>query len=466
MRLILKRHFIIRKVYAMKVTVEDLSSVKKVMHIEIPQAEVVRELDSAYAQLKKTAKIKGFRPGKTPRSVLERLYGKEVKADVSGKLIQSAFMEALKETQLKIVGSPEVDPPELDGQQSYAFDAKVEVNPEIADVEFKGLKLTKTKYEASDEEVDAQLKLLQKNLAKREKIAEDRPLQLDDVAVIDYEGFKDGEPFEPTKRTENFILKLGSGQIVKDLDDGLVGMRTGEERQVEVTFPDDYFSKALIGQKVVFKVRLNEIRTETLPDLNDDFARSISDQYESLDILKTKIRENLSSGYEKRVEQELNEQIFQQLIQQTEFEVPDTLVDAELEHILNDAERSFEQNNRTLEDAGLSREGLAKTYRPTAEKQVRRHLILNKIIEQEKMSLPDEELDQAFQEMADSFQQPVEHVKGYYSQNKDGLEFFKHTLLEKKALKIIIDSGRITEIEPSEKSEAATAAEESENESS
>jgi len=447
----------------MKVSVEDLSSVKKVMHIEVPQEDVVRELDSAYAQLKKTAKIKGFRPGKTPRSVLERLYAKEVKADVSGKLIQSAFIEALKETQLKIVGSPAVDPPELDGKQSYAFDATVEVNPEIADVNFKGLKLTKTKHAATDDEVDVQLKMLQKNLSKREKIKEDRPLQLEDVAVIDYEGFKNGQPFEPTKKTENFIIKVGSGQIVKDLDDGLIGMQPGEERQVEVTFPDDYFKEELVGQKVVFKVRLNEIREEILPELDDAFAKSISDKYESLDILKTKIRENLRNGYEKRVEQELNEQIFQQLIEQTEFEVPETLVEGELEHILNDAERSFAQSNRSFEEVGLSRDGLAETYRPTAEKQVRRHLILTKIIEQEKLNLSDEELDQGFQEMADSFQQPVEHVKGYYNQNKDGLEFFKHTLLEKKALKIIIDNGQITEVEPSEKSEASEGGEDSQN---
>ena len=443
----------------MKVTVEDRSSVKKVMHIEVPHEDVVRELDSAYAQLKKTAKLKGFRPGKTPRSVLERVYGKEVKADVCGKLIQSAFMDALKETELKIVGSPQVDPPELDGAKPYIFDAQVEINPELADIEFKGFELVKTKYAATDDEVDVQLKMLQKNLAKREKIQEERPLQLGDVAVIDYEGFKNGEPFEPTKKTENFVIKVGNGQIVKDLDDGLIGMAVGEERQVPVTFPDDYYKEELVGQKVDFKVVLNEIREEILPDLDDAFAKSISDKYETLDVLKTAIQENLRDGYEKRTEQELNEQVYQKLLEQVEFEVPETLVNGELEHIVNDAERSFAQSNRSLDEVGLNREKLAETYRPTAEKQVRRHLILSKIIEQEKLALTDEELDKGFQEMADNFQQPVEHIKGYYQQNKEGLEFFKHTLLEKKALKIIIDNGRISEVEPAEKSEAPQEAE-------
>ena len=438
----------------MKVTVEDQSTVKKVLHIEVPQDEVSRELDSAYAELKKTAKIKGFRPGKAPRSVLERLYGKDVKADVSGKLIQSAFIDALKETELNIVGSPKVDPPELDGQKVYAFDAAIEISPEIGDIDFEGLELNRTKYEATAEEVDNQLKVLQKNLTKREKLSEERPIQENDVAVIDYEGFKNGQPFDPAKKTENFTLKVGEGHIVKDLDDGLMGLRTNEEKEIEVAFPDDYYKEEMAGQQLVFKVKLNEIREEVIPELDDAFARSISDQFDSLDTLKAKIHENLLEGYQKRTEQELNEQIFQQLLDKTDFEVPDTLVDSELTHIISDAERSFAQSNKSFEDVGLTKEGLEAQYRPTAEKQVRRHLILSKLIEQEKLELSDEELDQGFTEMADIYQQPVEHLKGYYNQNKDGLAYFKHTLLEKKVLKLIMDKGRITETAPADKSEA------------
>lgn len=437
----------------MKVTVEDKSSVKKILHIEVPQKEVVQELDNAYAQLKKTAKIKGFRPGKAPRSVLTRLYGKDVNADVTGKLIQAGFMEAIKETELKIVGSPKVEPPELKDQTPYAFEAEVEIHPEIADIEYKGLALNKTKYNMSESEVELQLNMLRKNLAKREKIEEDRPIKLDDVAVIDYEGFKGGEPFEPTKKTENFIIKIGDGQIVKDLDDGIIGMKVDDERQIEVTFPDDYYKEELVGQQVLFKVKLNEIRQEVLPEVDDEFAKSISDNFDSLESLKAEIRKNLLAGYNKRTEQEMNEQIFKQLLEQTQFEVPDTMVEGELEHILKDAERSFEQSNRSFDELGLSKEILGEKYRPTAEKQVRRHLILNKIIEQEKLELSDEELDQGFQEMADTYQQPVDHIKGYYSQNKEGLGLFKHTMLEKKALNLIIDSGKISEVEPTEKTD-------------
>jgi trigger factor len=435
----------------MNVTVEDQSTVKKTLHIQIPLEDVTRELDSAYKQLKKTAKVKGFRPGKIPRSVLERLYGKDVKDDVRSKLIQDAFIEALTETDLRVIGNPVVDPPELDIQAPYTFDAVVEVHPEIDTIDYKGLALTRTKYTISDAEIDAQLKMLRKNLARHETIQEQRPLALGDFAVIDYEGFQNGQPHEETKKTENFNTQVGQGQVVKDLDDGLVGMQVGEEKEIDVTFPDDYFNKTLAGQKLVFKVKLNEIREEILPDLDDAFAKQVGDAFESLEDLKTKIRENLENGYAKRVEQELNEQAFSQILEKTSFEVPDSLVEGELEQIINDAEQKFSAANRKLEDVGLSRETLAEKYRPTAEKQVRRHMILGKLMDQEKLEISDEELSQGFQEMADTYSQPVDFIKSYYDQNKEGLSFFKHTLLEKKALKLIIDNSEITEIEPTEK---------------
>ena len=266
--------------------------------------------------------------------------------------------------------------------------------------------------------------------------------------AIDYEGFQDGKPHKDIEKTENFVIKVGAGQVIKDLDEGLVGMAVDEEKQIDAVFPDDYGKKDLAGQKVQFQVKLNEIQEEVLPEVDDAFAKQLSEEFETLEMLKDKIRENLQNGYDKRVEQELHEQVYQQLLAKIEFEVPDTMVESELEHIIKEAEQSFSYNNRTLEDVGLSREKLAENYRPTAEKQVRRHLILSKIIEQENLTLSDEALDQGFQEMADTYRQPVDQIKAYYNQNKNGLDFFKHTLLEKQALKIIIDNGVVKETEP------------------
>ena len=431
----------------MKVTVEDVSSVKKVLHIEIPQADVTREFDSAYSQLKKTAKIKGFRPGKTPRSILEKMHGKEVQADVSSKLIQDAVISAIRDEKLNIVGSPQVDPPEIKTDSPYAFDATIEVHPEIADIDFKGLELKKNKYEVNDKEIEAQLAMLQKRLAERKAVEPARPLQDGDFALVDYEGFKDGRPFEETAKTENYTLKMGSGQISKDFDKQIEGMNAGESRTFEVVFPEDHYNEKLKGLTIEFAVTLNEVLEEQLPAIDDELAKKLG-PFENLDGVKKAITDNLVEGYNKRTEQELNEQIFAALIEKVDFEVPDALIQMELDGILQEAERSFQSNNLTLEQLGLTREGLSEKYRDTAEQQARRHLILSKIMQQESMTVSDEELEQGFQEMASNYQQPVDGIRSFYNQNQEQLQVFKHTLLEKQAITLILDSSQIEEVVP------------------
>ena len=431
----------------MQVSVEDINSVKKTLHIEIPEADVVSELDKSYNEIKKKAKVKGFRPGKVPRSVVVRLYKKDVHADVTSKLIQSSFMEAIKETDLNIVGTPQVDPPELQDSGPYKYDATVEISPDIEDIDYKGLALKRTNYKISDEEVDTQLKMLQKNMAQHQIVEPARPAQDGDYVLIDYEGFKNGRPFAETAKTENFNLKIGEGPISKDFDDQLVGMQPEDSKEFAVNFPPDYFNDKLKDLEISFQVTLNEIREEVLPAIDDVLAKKAG-QYESLDELKTAIMENLEQGYAKRVDQELNEQIFSDLIAKSDFEVPDAMVDMELEGIINEAERSFAYRNITLEQMGLTKESIAEKYRDTALKQVKRHLILGKMVKQEELSLSDDELEDALNEMAASFNQPVAEIKKYYDQSKDKLEYFKHTILEKKAIKLIIDSNEIEDVEP------------------
>jgi len=435
----------------MQFTVEDLSSVKKTLHIEIPREAVARELDSAYRKLGKTAKIKGFRPGKVPRSVLERMFKKDVHSDVSSRLIQDSFIDALKKTELEIVGRPQVDPPDLKENEPYSYDATVEVKPVIGSIDFKGLALEKSVYRISDEEIDLQLKALQKRLASFKPVEQQRDAQNGDHVIITYEGLKDGKPFAETQKTENFAVTVGDGQILKEFDDGLVGMKVGEEKEIAVQFPPDYGNDQLAGLKIDFFVTLNQIREEVLPDVDDELAKQVGN-YKTLSELRDQIRNNLQEGYAKRVEQELNEQIFKALIEKTDFEVPDSMVDYELQAIIEDTERSFAYRNQSMEDAGITRESIAEKYRDTAEKQVRRHLILDTIIRQEEMTLEDAELDQGFDEMAKGFNQPVEQIKQYLMAEKEKLENFKHALLEKKAVKLIIDSGNITEAVPADAS--------------
>lgn len=431
----------------MQVTVDDLSTVKKVLHIEIPENDIARELDQAYKELKKTAKIKGFRPGKAPRSVLERMFKKNVHADVTSKLIQDSFVEALKETDLEILGSPKIDPPELTEKEPYKYDAVVELRPEIEDIEFKGLNLKKTLYKVTEEEVNSQLKMLQKNVARLETIEEERAVQEGDAAVIDYEGFKDGEPYEKTQKTQNFTLKVGVGIIAKDFDQQIIGMMPGETKEFNVKFVDDHVNKDLAGLDITFKVLLKEIKKEVFPEIDDAMAKKFG-QFETLDELKKEIIKNLEQGYEKRTEHELNEQIYNALIADKNFELPEIMVDYELQGIIDETERSFAASNISMEQLGMTKESLSEKYRETAEKQVRRHLILEKIIDQEKMSISEEELEEGFKDISLQFNQPVEQIKAYYKENPDKINFFEHTLLEKKAIKLIIDSSNIENVEP------------------
>jgi len=431
----------------MKVSVEDVSTVKKALHFEIPAEDVVEALNTAYGELKRTARIKGFRPGKAPRSVLERMYKKDVNADVAARLIQDAFVEAVKENDLKLVGRPEIDPPALEKDCPLVFDATIEVTPELAPIEFKGLPLEKTLYRASDEELEMQLNMLQKNMARNEPLEEERPVQEADIVLIDYEGFEDGKPLKDTQQTTNFSMKIGDGRIHKDFDAQLIGMNVDDEKEISVAFADDYFNTKLAGRQVTFKVVLNEIRKESLPDLDDEFAKSLG-PYENIDALKDKIRGSIQEGYDKRAEQEMNEQVFSALLAKTEFEVPDSLVEQELKSIIHEAEQSFSNNNMKLSDAGLTPEKMKEKYQDVAVKQVRRQLILNQIIKQEALTLTDEETDAGLKEMAQAYQQPVESIKGYFQTDADRFEFFKHALLEKKAIKLIMEQGDIKEIAP------------------
>ncbi len=431
----------------MKFTVEDTNTVKKVLHIEIPQDEVVKEIEAAYKELNKTAKIKGFRPGKIPRSVIERIYKKDVYQDVTSRLINGSFADAITESGLNPLRHPDIAPPELDASTPYRYSATVEISPEIPNIDFKGLTLKKPLYKPSEAELEAQLKMLQINLSERKPVEPERPSQDGDFVVLDYEGFRDGVPHPELQKTENMTLKIGTATISKDFDACIVGMMPGDHKDFSIKFPEDYHNTNLAGQEAAFHVRIHEIREEFLPEINDDFAKRIG-PFNTIEEVKTFIRNNLLQGYNKRAEQEINEQIFSALIEKAPFEAPDALVDIELAEIIREIELSFEHQQITMESRGVSHETLARTYRDTAEKQLRRHLILEKIISQENLMLADKDLTTALQNMAVSYGKPVNEIKSFYDQHPDKLMLFKQTFLEQLAIKLIRDSNTIEDVEP------------------
>ncbi len=439
----------------MQVTVEDKSNVTKVLHFEVPHADVARELDQAYNELKKSADIKGFRKGKVPRKVLENKFSKDVHADIAPKLIQESFSKAIEDYDLNVVGSPRIDPPELNPETSYKFDITVDVKPEISQVEYEGFDLTQTAYPISEEEVESQIYMIRKTMASKQTVEEERPVKDGDYVLIDYEGFLDGEPFDQTPKVENYVMAIGSDNMPEEFSRKLTGVIPEQDLNIEVIYPEDSSEEDLAGKTISYKVKLKEIQEEVLPEADDNLVKELG-QYETLDEVRDTIREYLKKGYEQRIRHELSEQVFQKLLDKHEFEVPQSMVDAELDGIISETEQAYAQNNTSLEEAGLNKEILRDQYKEVAEKQARRHLILDKIIEQENLELTDDELQASFEKMATDMNASVDAVKNFFNMNENALENYKHTQLEKKAVDLIIDRGNITEVEPEESQEAGT----------
>ena len=431
----------------MQVNIEDKSSVKKSINVEIPHEDVKKELDKAYNELKKTAVIKGFRKGKAPRKVLEAKFKKDVHSDIVPRLIQDSFSKVLEDNDFKIVGGPKVDPPELDPEKSYIFDIVIEVKPEIEDIEFKGVDIKKTMHKINEDEVEAQIQMIRKTMAKKETVTEERPVKEDDFVLIDYQGFVDGKPFDKTPEIENYVMAIGSDIMPKEFTEKLIGAIPEQELEIEVVYADDAPNKELAGKTITYKVLLKEIQEEILPPVDDNLAKELGD-IKDLEDLKDKIRTNLTQGYERRIQQEMDEQVFEFFAEKYKFEVPEALVEAELNGIVAEAEQAYAQNNVSLEDAGLSPDFLRNQYRDVAEKQAKRHLILEKIVDQENLELTEEELERSFEETALNMGATADAIKGMFKANEQQFGFYKQVQLEKKVLKMIMDNGNITEVEP------------------
>lgn len=430
----------------MNVDVEDISTVKKILHVKIPEEDVTRELDNAYGALKNKAKIKGFRPGKVPRPLLERRFKAEMNEEVSGKLIEGSYGEALREAGLMPLGQPSIDRPDIEKSQPYHYSITVEVCPPIENLNIKGLKLQEKVHTVTDEEVETQLKMLQRRGASLKTVDESRPVKNGDVVIIDYEGFKDGESFEPAGKTENFQVEVGSGRILKDFDQQLVGMETDSTKEFQVVFPEDYYNKGLAGLEVSFKVILKAIKEEILPEIDDEFAKYLG-EYQTLDELKDAIRKDLERRYKAESERQLREDIIDMLIEQSDLEPPEVLVKEELSALVTNAHNAMTERGMSLEESGQTEEELSRTYYPIAEKKVREYLFLQKVVEQEEITLTDELLKQSYKDLAESINQPVSALKEFHDKDKDAYEMFRQKNIERLVIERIKENGNIEVVE-------------------
>jgi trigger factor len=424
----------------MKANVEEISSIKKKMSIEIPEDQVTKEVDSFYKDLGKKAKIKGFRPGKVPRSILERYFKDYVKAEVIQKLIEETYPEALSETNLHPVSPPAIDPGEFNEGKPFQYSAVIEVKPDIKLEGYTRLKIEGKKEEVKEEEVEERLKALQNLHSNLKTISEVRPIQNRDYVIVDYEASMGGKPLEGGKAID-FTIEVGSGQFIPTLEERLIGLKPEEEREIEVSFPDDYGYQKWAGKTISFHVKIKEIKEKILPPLDDEFAKDLGD-YSSLEELKSKLKGELEKEKGLALERQLKDQVVDQLLEANPFEVPESLVEDQAKALVSDTKLRLAAQGVDLKRLGIAEEKLQGDYKATARKQVKTFLILETIADQEGITVTDEEADDRLKEISERMHQKFDVVKRHYEKN-GLLPEVKAGIIHDKTLNFLVEKANI-----------------------
>lgn len=431
----------------MQVNVEDVSSLTKKMTIVLPPDYVNQRLDAAYQNLKTEVSIKGFRKGKIPRKVLEKNYGAKVEYDVAEKMIQDTYFDALEETSLDAVVHPDIKSHAFADDGSFTYEAEVEVRPSFELGDYKGMEVEQPEVVVADDEIDNALEDMRRQMAPL-KTVDNRGIERDDIALVDFQGFHNGEPMKQVVG-ENYSVEVGSGRNGKEFEEKLIGLRKGEEASQEIEFPEGFANPVLAGKKVEFKIKVKDVKERVLPALDDEFAKDVGEEFKTLDELKAKIRETRKKEKEEAQTGDLDDKIMLKLLESHSFEVPQRLVAYEISELIKEMEANLERQGMTLESAGLNRDALVEQYKDAAEKRVRGDFILKKIGEKENIKLEDDDIKQGFQRIADQYNMPVEEVKKYFGNRNDLLPFMNE-LLSEKILKFLRSETVIKHVSPAE----------------
>ena len=426
----------------MKVEVQELGSCERRLEIEVAPESVQKELDQAYRELAKRVAIRGFRKGKVPRAVLERYHRSSVEDEVLQKLIPSSFQQAVKEHGLRAVGQPKLDDINLDAEKILRFTATVEVLPEITLQTYGGWDLTKEVRMVTDADVERELQELQNRHVSLVSIEEDRPVREGDYVLIDFEGFRDGQPVRGSK-AENYALTVGSKTVVESIERGLVGMRKGEARQIPVRFPPTYQNQTLAGQEVTFHVTVNEIKERVLPALSDEFAKEAGG-VDTLAELKEKIRNSQAALAEREARRGLHEAVVSRLIEANPFELPPGMVEAETEARIEDLQRQLRPQPGDAAPPQITEE-LRQQLREQAITRIRRELLIEEIAKREGITVDDSDVEAELKRLAERTDQRVEYIRRQMEQ-AGALGSIRHNLLADKVLDFVAARCTVTEV--------------------
>jgi trigger factor len=428
----------------MKASLEDISQVKKKLSVEIDAKEVNQKLNSAYGKIRKQTKIPGFRPGKVPRKILESYFGSQVEADVASELVNESFPEAVNETNAFPLGQPKLEKGPIKLDEKFVYSATMEVRPEFEVKDYLGLDAEKEIVSIGEDEVQKRIEQIREGNGKLESLEEPRPIQDGDLAVINYQGFENDQALEEVKN-ENFSLNVGKSEIDPTFDEALIGLNIDDKKEIVVDFEEDYANVNLKGKTIRFEVSIVDIKERNLPELNDEFAKNLGGDFEDLNGLKEQIEKNVVIQEENRVAQDLKRRLLAKISEKNDFEVPQVLVDAEVEFSIKSLQSNFERSGSSFEKAGISLEMLKQQFTPSSESRVRERLILGQIAKQDEITLSDDDFTEGLEKLAQGMGQDVETIKKYYEARGE-VDIIKEQMIEQKTLDYLVENAKIKEV--------------------
>jgi len=417
-----------------EVKIEELGPVRRKLSFEIPWEEVRKALDSAYVVVGKKARVKGFRPGKTPRRVLEAYFKDQAEGEAITSLVNKTYPEALKENSITAVTDPEIQQQGIEMNKSFTYEATVEIEPVIDPRDYTGLTLEKKDVQVTDGDVEARLQELRSMYSSLKDLEEDRGVMEGDFVMVDFTGRIAGEIRQ--ELTENsYSLTVGAKKLVPGFEEQLMGMKKGDTRVFDITFPSDYPTKELAGSNANFQVVLQDIKVRILPDLNEDFVKNF-EHYDSLAALKEDLRKTIQEQREAEAGSAMRKTLLDKLLEANPFEVPSAYVERQILSMMVDAQRRMVHSGMDPEQATNMAVNLHDRFRDDAVRVVKTTLLLQKIAEKESIQVDEKEVEEKLKAIGDRYRQDYESVKQSYEQ-QNLLESFKLKLLEEKTLDFI-----------------------------
>ncbi len=397
----------------MSLQVEKLEKNMAKLTIEVAAEELELAIERAYQKNKKRINVPGFRKGKVPRQMIEKMYGKEIfYEDAVNDLLPGAYAKALEECEEDIVSSPKIDIVQVEAGQPFIFTAEVALKPEVRLGKYKGVKVAKTDITVTDEEVDADIEKERERNARTVSV-EDRPVKDGDMTVLDFEGFVDGVAFEGGKG-ENYPLTIGSGAFIPGFEEQLVGAQIGKEVEIQVTFPQNYHAEELKGKLAVFKCTVTEIKEKELPELDDEFASEVS-EFDTLAEYREDVRKNITARKEKEAKGAKTDAVIDAIINDSDMEIPEAMVETQQRQIVEDFEQRISLQGLKMEQyyqmTGSNYDMLFEQVKPQAQKGIQSRLVLEAIVEKENIEASEEEFEKEIDKMAEMYQMENDKVK-------------------------------------------------------